>query len=316
MRNHEDDGADQTAVQPAGAAQHQDDQQFGGTGEAERVKADELRGLRQQRAGHAGDGSADGKDGGQPLADIGANGRHAPPAFPYALQRQAERRIDHAAQHHEEDEQHNQAVDVRRLSVQVELEYAQQFAHHHAGQAVDAAGDERCLVGGLEQHQANAQRYHQPGQVLPAHDQKADQVAGQRGHRCGNEQPADRLAPAMHGQQACGVCPQAEESGMAQRDNAGVAEDQVERQREQADDHDLADQDQVAGKGEVGGDGQQPEHDFQRLPAVVGQVQLRGRESRHGGLRNVRFQGVGHGVHAFLRIRPAGNRISSTTISA
>ena len=94
---------------------------------------------------------------------------------------------------------------------------------------------------------------------------------------------------------------------MAERDDAGIAEDQVERQREQADDHDLADQHQVAGEQEVGGDRQQPERDLQRLPAVVRQAQ------RSAGWRGTaRFAAS----CAPRRTGRAGTAISSTTISA
>ena len=76
----------------------------------------------------------------------------------------------------------------------------------------------------------------------------------------------------------------AEERGMAERNDAGIAQDQIERQRKQRQPHDIG-HDQIAGgKQERAGQRENPERDLARVPArvlpgVVSDVGLRG----HGG---------------------------------
>ena len=52
-RDHVDHGADEAAIEPSGAAEHEHHQHFGRALEAERLERDGFGGLRQQRAGDA-----------------------------------------------------------------------------------------------------------------------------------------------------------------------------------------------------------------------------------------------------------------------
>ena len=157
VRDHEDRGADEPAVEAPGAAEHQHDHQVGRAREAEHVEADELRGLRKQAAGHTGHRGADRVDRDQATRHRRADRRHAPHVLAHAAQRQSEGRAHDAAGRDEQHEQHGEAVGVAGAAGQVEREHAEELPHRHAGEAVGAAGDRRNLVRHLEQHQADAQ---------------------------------------------------------------------------------------------------------------------------------------------------------------
>ena len=74
LEEHEDDGADQRAVERAGAAQHQHHQRFGREREAQAVEADDLGGDGVQRPADAGDGAGDHIHLDQRRFDRGAHG--------------------------------------------------------------------------------------------------------------------------------------------------------------------------------------------------------------------------------------------------
>ena len=85
------------------------------------------------------------------------------------------------------------------------------------------------------QQQRDAERHHQPRQIDAADHQKARDEAEHRRGEPRHDQREHRLGDdAMHGQQARAIGADAEERGVAERDDAGIAEDQIEREREQA----------------------------------------------------------------------------------
>ena len=93
----------------------------------------------------------------------------------------------------------------------------------------------------------------------------------------GDQQGQHRLVDdSVLGQQRGGIGAEAEKGGMAERDDAGIAEDQIERKREQAEPGDLG-QDEMPARQQVDrGKGGDPEHDFERLPAGAGGQPLGG----------------------------------------
>ena len=103
----------------------------------------------------------------------------------------------------------------------------------------------------------------------------------------GREEAADRLAPAIGGEDAGRIGAGAEERGMPERDDAGIAQHQIEREREQDGGEDLRAQRQIVRKHEIGRDRQQPGQGLERPQAVPGRkrVELTGRRdvvgSRH-----------------------------------
>src|SRR5687767_5670522 len=70
-------------------------------------------------------------------------------------------------------------------------------------------------------------------------------------------------------EQSSGVRADAEVRGVAERNEAGVAEDEVERQREQRSNGDLAGERQVVRRDDEGQQRAQPEDDLQGSPAQL-----------------------------------------------
>src|SRR5512145_76836 len=81
------------------------------------------------------------------------------------------------------------------------------------------------------------------------------------------QQTRERLADGVLGEQPRGIGADAEEGGVAERDDAGVAEDQVKGQREKRRDRDLAREREVARRNDERQQRAQPEHDLERTPA-------------------------------------------------
>jgi hypothetical protein len=80
----------------------------------------------------------------------------------------------------------------------------------------------------------------------------------------------------VHGEQAGRVRAHAEECRVPERHDAGVAEDEVERDGEQPGDQYLAAQHAVAWEQEERRDRRQPERDLDRAPAVGGKARFDG----------------------------------------
>ena len=87
---------------------------------------------------------------------------------------------------------------------------------------------------------------------------RPDSEPDQRRRQRRGEEPGDRLAPAVRGEDAGGIGAGAEEGGMAQRDDPGIAEHQIGRQREQDRRQDLRAQRQIAREDEIGRQRRQP----------------------------------------------------------
>ena len=169
----------------------------------------------------------------------------------------------HQQEQHEDDGEH---VGVGGPAPQVEGEQAQDRRDLHALQPVHPAGD--GAVRRLVQEQADAQGDHQPREVAAAqHEETRDPAGDGAGARRSRE--ADEGIPhAVDRQQAGGVGAEPEERGVPQRHDSGVAEDQVEREREQPGDQDLRGEQQVLRKEEVHRNQRDPESDFGRAPAL------------------------------------------------
>ena len=234
-----------------------------------------------------------------------ADRRHAHRVLADAAQRQAERRIDQPPRHQEEHEQHDQRVPVGGVAVEIEPEQAEQRPHPHALQAVGAAGEPARAVGGLEQQEPEAERDHDQRQMAEARDDEAHQHSRAGPRQCPrSSKPGERLAPAALGDEARGVGAEAEERGVAERDDAGVAEDQIERQREQRGDRDLARQHQIVRRHHERQQRREPEHDLDGAPADLRFQMLVRAGDRGGG-----------DCHTRLPNRPAGRHISRLTIT-
>ena len=170
LRHQEHRRAEQRAVEAPGAAERQDDEQLGRALEAERVDADEARGLRKQTACDAGHRGRQREDRAQPAVNIRADGGHAPRVLADPAQRQTERRMNDPPRQHEHQRQDREAVETRRGAVETERELAEQRGGLHVAEPIDAAGDRRRLIRHLGGQEADAQRHHQARQIRAGHD--------------------------------------------------------------------------------------------------------------------------------------------------
>src|SRR3981189_2426344 len=100
-----------------------------------------------------------------------------------------------------------------------------------------------------------------------AGDDEAGEITEQAGSGAGDQEPAQRLAPAPLREQAGSIGTEAEIGGVAERDDARIAEDEVERQREQRGDGDLARPHEIVGRENERGERREPERDLDRPPA-------------------------------------------------
>src|SRR5438105_9075493 len=109
--------------------------------------------------------------------------------------------------------------------------------------------------------------------MAKAHDHVARHVAKHaRGDR-GEHEAGERLAEVVLGEKSGGIRAEAEIRRVAERDDARVAEDEIERQREKRGDGDLAREREVARRYHKGQDRGGPEGGLERphppLPAEV-----------------------------------------------
>ena len=179
---HVGDGADERAVEPAIAAEHQDDQHGGGAIEAERGEVHVGVGLRPQAAGDAGDRRRDRVAGDQPPVHRRADRVHAQHVLADAGEALAERRIDQRAHEHEADEQHAQHVEILHARIErVEFEQPEQRRDRQVRQPVEAAGVFLAHVGGFFEQRHGAEREHQQRQAGGAQQDEAGRKADQRG---------------------------------------------------------------------------------------------------------------------------------------
>ena len=191
----------------------------------------------------------------------------------------------------EQHEQHAKTVEEADLAEHVEREQAEDRLHLDALQPVGAAGDVGKALRQRLQQQSDPKRHHQAGEVDTPDHQKTGEKADRGGDEAGNQQRNHRLGDdAVQGQQAGGISTDAEERGVAERYNSGVAENEIERQREQSQPHDIR-HDQIAGgEQERTRQCENPERDLARAPApvldgVVSDIGLRGHIGVNGRRR-------------------------------
>ena len=158
------------------------------------------------------------------------------------------------------------------------------------------------LVGDLAEHQRDAERHHQPGQVGAAQDEEArDEAEERRGDRRRDASPTSGSPITVLRQEPGHVGAEPEEGGVAERHDAGIAEDEVEGEREETDDRDLVEDEMALGQEEQGRGGHEPEDDLAQAPAPPA---AQGRPDSFGSGRLHRM--VSYRVSAPGRKGPAG----------
>ena len=167
-----------------------------------------------------------------------------------------------------QQEQHGQGVDVSRVPIQVEAKEPEHRRNVHALEPVGAAGDAGKLVGDLAQHQRDAKGHHQAGQIGAAQHQEARDEADDRRQCAGDQKRQHGLGdePVFRKQPRC-ISTDAEKRGLTERNDPGIAEDEIEREREQTEDGGLGQDQMPAGEKKDCRDHRQPECDLQGRPA-------------------------------------------------
>ena len=89
-----------------------------------------------------------------------------------------------------------------------------------------------ALFADFLQQQADAERDHDQWQVAKPGNDEARHIAEQAGRHCCDEKSGERLAPAPFGNQPGGIGASAEISGVAERHDAGEAENEIKRKHE------------------------------------------------------------------------------------
>ena len=207
------------------------------------------------------------------------------------------------------ERKHHQRVAVRGAPGEVEIEAAErrhQRAHDDALQPVGTAGDVVELVGQLVEDGGDAERHHQPRQVGAAQDEQAGDGAEHGAGTNGYGEADERIGHGVLGEQRRRVGAEAEERGVAKRDDAGIAEDEVERDREQGDDGDLVEQQRTARQ-------QQPRQrqcrEQRQLPPAPARL---GSQCQRGG-RRCASGSVAHRPLAFAN-KPCGRSVRMAII--
>ena len=246
LQHPEHHRADQAAIKIAGAADHQHQHQVGRALERKHVERGQRVGLGEQRAGDAGIERGQRIDRDQAAVDGNADRGGAQRVVADRAQRQAERRMHDPPRQQEQQEQHGERVEEADLAEHVECEQAEDRLHLDALQPVGTAGDVRKALRQRLQQQRDSQRHHQPGEIDAPDHQEAGEKAEHRGGKARDDQRQHRFADdAVQRQQPGRIGADPEERGMAERNDAGVAEDQIERQRKQRQPHDVG-HDQIA----------------------------------------------------------------------
>jgi hypothetical protein len=162
-----------------------------------------------------------------------------------ALQRAPERRAQHRPQEGEySDEQgQHEIIDVPCVG-EIERREAPDRRDRlevHAD-AVRSAAELRVVEDEIE-HLRERERHHDEVDALHAYDEHADRQRREcRGeHRRRQREPeVRRLVLRAHQPQRIGADP--EVRGVAERDETGIADEEIEREREDREDHDLRDE--------------------------------------------------------------------------
>ena len=156
--------------------------------------------------------------------------------------------MDQAADREPAQKQHGEAMEeTPDAAIEAEGETAEYRPHLHPLQPVVATGDSARLVRRRGQHRRHHQGLHQQGQSAAAQNNQTAEKSD-RGGNCGRGQEAgDRLAPAMRGKDPGGIGSGPEKSRLTERDDPGIAQHQIGRQREQ-NGQNLGGERQIAGK--------------------------------------------------------------------
>ncbi len=149
FETHEDDGADDRAIERADAAEHEHHERVRGQLEADAVEPDHLRRDRRERTAHPGDEAGNHEHLEEVRRHEGAHGADADRVLLDAPAQHAEWRRNDEFQRDEDAHQQHDAQQIGGAPPEVELEDAEKRSDDEPCQAVAAARVGRRLVGRL-----------------------------------------------------------------------------------------------------------------------------------------------------------------------
>jgi hypothetical protein len=124
----------------------------------------------------------------------------------------------------------------------------------------------RQRIGYFVQHQCHAQGHHEAREIAATQHEEAGEQPQQRGCRDGCDKAGQWIGGHELAEKPSGIGARPEEGGMAQRYDAGIAQDQIEREREQREDRHFVQQQVLARRQEECREGQHPEDDLGHAP--------------------------------------------------
>ncbi len=153
------------------------------------------------------------------------------------------------------------------MAEDVEFEQSEDGTHRDALQAVGAAGEPGRLVRDLGEDERDAERHHEAREIGAAQDEKARDEAERCRREAARDEPEERIARDVLREEPRRIGTEAEKGGMAERNDAGIAEDEIEGDREQADDGDLVENEMAFREEKERCRGGEPEQDLGNAPA-------------------------------------------------
>ena len=169
---------------------------------------------------------------------------------------------------------YSEHIQIICVPVEVVVENAEQRLESQSRQSVIAAGNIGPQIARLLQKNGGCQGQHQQRQPAIAQQEPTSNKTDKTSSNCGREQPADGFCPVQaRSGEPDRVGADAEESGMPERHNSRIPENQVEREREHHHHQHLAAEGHARGKYEKNGNGDQPWQSLGDPEAVpLGQV--------------------------------------------
>ena len=304
-------GADQRAEQRAHAAEQGHQDHLAGHVPVRIGERGQLEHHGLGRPRQAGQRRRD--DEGQQLVriDVVAERHRARLVLADRLEHLAVGRMDGALDDREAEHEHRQH-DVVQRQVVLHVDQAEQVAARHALQAVLAAG-ERRLDEDEEHHLRQRQGDHREVDALPADRQQAeDQPQQRRGQRAGEDAQLG-AQPAVRAQHVTGdVAATGEERRVAEGQQPGIAEQQVEGAGEQGEAQQLHQEHRVDGQRRQQRQAQQRQ--VEQLPTAQRGAPALAFDIGPHRHRHRRNAFLTRHAHASLPNRPAGRTSSTSTM--
>ena len=216
---------------------------------------------REQRPGEAGEHGGDDEDHQLEGAWIAPEAREAALVLADGLQRATERGTDDGAADHEREHHAGSYQEIERVRRGQARPAPEQRGLGHPRDAVGAAGQVAPLVGHRVEQLGEGQRQHREVDAGGTRGEPSDGEGDHAREQRAREQRHRHRLGEVDQHQRARVGAEAEVGGMAERDHARVAHDEIERQGEQAVDEEIGEKGELVTRGHPGNDGQRHQGD-------------------------------------------------------